>query len=144
MSLRTRWNRVDAERWAHWLLATQTFVLVLFTLWTLLSGWLHGLVLLAAVPAILMGLSAWLTAAWRKEEQWAWYVATILCGMRVVGNLTGVLAGTASWSTFALVVFDGLLLTFLCHPDSFARVRGPRAPAPGASIQAQTWADRRS
>ena len=144
MSLRTRWNRVDAEHWVHRLLATQTFVLVLFTLWAVLGGWVHGLLLLATIPAALMGLSAWLTAAWRKERPWAWYVATILAGMRFEGNLMGLLVGSVSVLTAALLVFDGLLLVLLLHPDSFARVKVPRASASGAAVQVQALAEQRS
>src|SRR5688572_23662356 len=117
MSLRSRWNRVDAEHWAHWLLATQTFVLVLVTLWVFATGWTYGAAAAAVIPATLVGLSGWLTAAWRKERPWAWWVATILFGMRFVGSWQALLDGDGSWLGSALLVFDGLLLTYLFHPD---------------------------
>jgi hypothetical protein len=144
MSLRSRWNRADAERWAHRLLATQTFVLVLFTLWTFAAGLAHGLVLLAVVPATLMALSGWLTGAWGKERPWAWYVATILFGMRFAANLFAVLGGQVSWVSAALLVFDGLLLLFLLHPSSRARITGAAAPAPRVDAGWRTGVEPRS
>lgn len=127
MGTRSRWQRVRAEHWVHRLLATQTFVLVLVTLWLLLTGWALGLAFLAVIPAVYVGLSGWMTAAWRRGRPWAWWVATVLSGMRVVGSLVALLEGDASWLDAALLVFDGVLLAFLFHPDGRARVVRPPA-----------------
>ena len=127
-----RWQRVDAVHWVHWLLCTQTFVLVLLTLWTAALGLAHGFVLFAVIPATLVGLSGWLTAAWRRERPGAWWVATILFGMRFGANGLALLAGDVSWLERGALVFDGLLLAFLFHPVCRARIDPPAAPAGGA------------
>ena len=132
---------------ATWLLCTQTFVLVLITLWTVALGLAHGVVLFAVIPATLVGLSGWLTAAWRRERPWAWRVATILFGMRFGENGLVLLAGDVSWLSAAQLVFDGLLLAFPSHPVCRARIDPPAAPAeaprrwgrrPGASPRSVT------
>jgi hypothetical protein len=132
MSLRSRWNRVDAEHRVHWLLCTQTFVLVLFTLWVFADGWAHDLELFALFPAMLVAFSGWLTAAWRRGRAWAWGVATILVGLRFVGTVLSLLDGELSWLGWALFVFDGLLLAYLFHPKSRARLQPPAAQTVGA------------
>jgi hypothetical protein len=133
-----RWQRVDAVHWVHWLLCTQTFVRVLITLWTAALGLAHGVVLFAVIPATLVGLSGWLTAAWRRERPWAWWVATILFGMRFGANGLALLAGDVSWLSAAQLVFDGLLLAFLFHPVSRARTDPPATPAGGADAVGTT------
>ena len=135
---------MDAEHWVHWLLATQTFVLVLSMLWTFAMTLTHGVVLLTLVPATFVALSGWLTAAWRKERQWAWFVAAILFGMRFAGNLLDAATGTTGWLTVALLLFDGLLLAFLFHRDSFARARGTQSRVPGALVRHHVRVDPRS
>ena len=129
---------MDAEHWVHRLLATQTFVLVLLTLWTVADGLAHGLVVLTVIPATFVGLSGWLTAAWRKRRPWAWWVATILFGMRFAGSGLGLLAGDVSWLNSALLVFDGLLLAYLFHPAGRARIDQPMAPPAGAETGTMT------
>jgi hypothetical protein len=144
MNPRSRWNRVDAEHWVHRLLATQTFVLVLVTVWTFAMGLGHGLVLLTVFPATMVALSGWLTAAWRKERPWAWYVAAILFGMRFAGSLSAVLGGTVSWVSVALLVFDGLLLVNLFHPNGRARIERSSARVQGADADPRAWVEPRS
>jgi hypothetical protein len=119
---------VDAEHRVHRLLCTQTFVLVLITLWAIAVGLTHGFVLLAVLPATLVGLSGWLTAAWRRERPWAWWVATILFGIRFAADGLALLAGDVSWLSSAQLIFDGLLLAYLSHPDCRARIDPPVAP----------------
>ena len=130
MTTRHRWQRLDAQHWVHRLLGVQTFLLVLVTMWALAMGLAHGFLWLAVLPAVFVALSGWLTAAWRRERRWAWWVATILTGMRFSGGLLALLGGDVSWVGLLLLVFDGVLLAFLFHPDSFARVKGPAAAAP--------------
>ena len=130
---------MDAEHRVHRLLAWQTFVLVLITLWSVAMGLVHGFLLLALLPATSTALSGWLTAAWRKKRPWAWWVPTILFGMRFAGNGLALLTGDVSWLSAALLVFDGFLLTFLWHPDCRARIDPPVPTAVGGTRAATIW-----
>jgi hypothetical protein len=123
---------VDAEHRVHWLLGTQTFALVLFTLCVFADGWAHDLELFALFPAMLVAFSGWLTAAWRRGRAWAWGVASILGGLRFVGTVLSLLDGQLWWLGRTLLVFDGLLLAYLLHPRSRARLRPPAVQTVGA------------
>ncbi len=127
MGIRTRWGRVDAERWVHRLLAMQTSVLTLWTAGTFLLGLLHGFLPLPLLPASLVALSGWLTAAWRLERAWAWYVAAILAALRLESVFLALLDGDLPFLLWGVPAFDALLLVYLLHPDCRARFYPPVA-----------------
>jgi hypothetical protein len=133
MTMGSRWRRVDAEHWVHRLLQTQTFLLTLWTMWTFVVGLASGFVVATLIPASIVALSGWLTSAWRRERAWAWWVATVLVCVSCVRTGLALIGGATSWQTPVLLVFDGLLLLFLLHPDSRARI-GPRAAAAAYAV----------
>ena len=133
MGLGQRWKRVDAVHRVHWLLCLQTFLLVLPTVWVLGNGMVHGFVVAAVIPGAFVALSGWLTAAWRKGRPWAWWVATILSGLRLAETVLGALEGDLSWLGSVLLVFDGLLLAHLFHPACRARILSSAVPAGGTT-----------
>ncbi|MET0763826.1 MAG: hypothetical protein ABWY29_03105 [Blastococcus sp.] len=130
MTMRDRWNRVDAEHWVQRLLETQTLLLTLWTVWSFFLTWAGGFVLLTVFPATIAVLSGWLTSAWRRGRPWAWWAAVVLAGMGVNAGVMGLLGGDVSWFTPPLLVFDGLSFLFLLHPHSRSRVERRQPPLP--------------
>jgi hypothetical protein len=123
MSVRSRWERLDAEHWIWVLGLLQTTALSLLTLWVAYLGVLAGLVLAAVFPALLTGASGAWTSAWRRDKAWAWWVGAIGCALGLVIAPTRWVAHGASWPSVAGAVLNAVLLVLLAHPDSRARLR---------------------
>ncbi len=68
-------------------------MLTLWTAGTFLARLLHGFLPLTLLPASLVALSGWLTAAWRLERAWAWYVGAILAALRLESVFLALLDG---------------------------------------------------
>ncbi|TFV86426.1 hypothetical protein [Blastococcus sp. CT_GayMR16] len=128
MSLGSRWRRVDAEHWVHRLGMLQTTLLVLLAGWTVLSGFVVGLVA-AVVPAALAALAGWMTAAWRRDEPWSWPAWVCASGAGAVLSATQLVVGGPTWASCSGLALAVLTLVLLAHPDSRARWLSPSPPA---------------
>ena len=121
MDARTRWLRLDAEHWVHVSGMAATTLLVLWTLGVALAGLAAGLLVAALIPAVLAGLSGWLTSAWRRERPWAWWVWTVGAAVTFLTGVNGLAQG---WPPGGLLAGgSGALLLLLAHPDCRGRIR---------------------
>jgi hypothetical protein len=97
-----RWRRVDAEHWIHRLGMLQTAVALIGT----------------AGAVLLIG---WMTAAWRRDERWAWPAWVLISGSGTILAAARLVDGGLSWLGGAGVLVAALMLVLLMHPDARAR-----------------------
>ncbi len=98
----------------------------MFDVWGLVAG-ISPLFLLFLV--IFPAAAGWLSSAWRRERPWAWWVLTPLSGLLLLVGVDDLLTVGPSWFRSPRLVFYGVLLLLLAHPDSRARIQPVRADA---------------
>ena len=130
MSVQSRWTRLDAQKWVHRIGMLQTGLLILMTCGTAFVGLVHGLMWVAVLPGALATLSGWMTSAWREERPWSWWAWSSVSGFGVLTGLSALLESGPSWRLVLGLVFDGVLLALLAHPQSRARIQ-PAVPPRG-------------
>jgi hypothetical protein len=131
MSARDRWRRADAEHWVHVLGMLLSAAAGIWTFVAVILAAMAHAVWLALLPAGVTALVGTMTTAWRTERPWSWWAWAVLGAIVVLGGVGGLLTGGNPWIHGAWLAFGSLLLVFLAHPDSRARID---LPPPAASV----------